>query len=678
MKISFLVRDLCHMGGVVSATQNMASALAERHQVEIVSLRRIQDSLHFPLDSRVSRISLTDMRPHSPLYDGDDPLSGEFPILYPYPPTDKTVVVSRLAERRLVEFLGATDADVVISSNPRITTVLARCDREFLKIAQEHSMPSIYGREVRDPLFAEAYPRLDGITVLTPEEKRNLSRLVPDVAHRIYVLPNCVPDPGVALATLDRKVIVSGGLLKKHKNFSALVEAFSEMASAYPDWSLRIYGSGPEGRALRKQINEAGLSDRVLLMGPVSPISEELSKGSVFVLPSLREPFGVVLVEAMASGLATVAMDCDHGPRNILTDDVDGILTPRGDTAALAAVLKRLAGDPRLRERLGSAAVESARRFGPGPSVDRVEGILSAVRTCASRSVAAHCLVTEVGDVQLTLAEGSTDGFGPDATLVCRDLGGESPDVRLPLSEGRAVLPGRGALAEGTWQVLLWDGVSREGPLLCSGSDTKALVTPALPHLTGPALEIVLPYKDQDGSLRLRSRVRDQHAEVVSVTCSPMEVKVLAQVWGLALSGDAVVEAVNRRDPERTLNFRPDRIDREQLEFKVSCASLSSIHHLPTSMDEIWDFRVLPSGPGGAVVPVAKLATDVLQPSRVYSYPRPVLEVKSPVMPSNTARSLRQRLRLVRTTGQPVTALRREIRPYYTQNAQFAIRTVTV
>ncbi|GAA1429687.1 hypothetical protein GCM10009601_45620 [Streptomyces thermospinosisporus] len=105
------------------------------------------------------------------------------------------------------------------------------------------------------------------------------------------------------------------------------------MAARHPDWRLRIYGSDPEEPALRRRIQERGLYNHVHLMGTAFPVTAEFAKGSVFVLPSLREPFGNVTVEAMTRRLPVVAMDCDHGPRNILTHGEDGLLIPPGDTA---------------------------------------------------------------------------------------------------------------------------------------------------------------------------------------------------------------------------------------------------------------------------------------------------------------------------------------------------------
>ena len=85
----------------------------------------------------------------------------------------------------------------------------------------------------------------------------------------------------------------------------------------------------------------------------------------LFCLPYRNEPFGLVLIEAMAHGLPVVATLC-NGPLGIVTPERDGLLTPPGEAAPLAAALRRLLGDEALRRRLGTAARETAHRdFGP-------------------------------------------------------------------------------------------------------------------------------------------------------------------------------------------------------------------------------------------------------------------------------------------------------------------------
>ena len=98
-------------------------------------------------------------------------------------------------------------------------------------------------------------------------------------------------------------------------------------------------------------------------MGPTAQLGEALAQGSIFVLSSRFEGFGMVIVEAMSKGLAVVSFDCPRGPSEIISDGRDGVLVPELDVAALGAAIGALAGDPQRRAELGRAAIETARRY---------------------------------------------------------------------------------------------------------------------------------------------------------------------------------------------------------------------------------------------------------------------------------------------------------------------------
>jgi glycosyltransferase involved in cell wall biosynthesis len=143
---------------------------------------------------------------------------------------------------------------------------------------------------------------------------------------------------------------------------------------------LRVVGSAlfdqqPYKNRLHEIVEELGLQGRVTFVGFVDDVVAELARLDVLVHASVRpEPFGQAVVEGMAAGLAVVATAVG-APGEILTDDVDGLLVPRGDAVALARALGRLAAEPETRRRLGAAAVRRAQEFHPEVVGPRMTGI---------------------------------------------------------------------------------------------------------------------------------------------------------------------------------------------------------------------------------------------------------------------------------------------------------------
>ncbi|MEU9954033.1 glycosyltransferase family 4 protein [Streptomyces sp. NBC_01336] len=675
MKISFLVRDLCHMGGVVSATQNLAGALAARHEVEIIALRKVRDESYFPLDPRVSVRALTDLRKHSPTSDLDDPLIEVFPKVYPVDPAEKKPVVSRLAELRLLEFLANTDSDVVVSSSPRNTIMLSYAKGDYLRVTQEHSMPSIYAKYYQGRLF-KAYHSLDALTALTPEEVESIGKLVPGVRNRLAVMPNCVPAAPVQSKSTN-KVIIAAGLLKENKNFAAVIEAFATVVAKRSDWRLRIYGGGTEKANLRKQIESLGLHNTVTLMGPAAPVSPEFSKGSIFVLPSKREAFGNVIVEAMAAGLPVVSTDANHGPRNIITHGEDGFIVPGGDTDAMAGAILELVEDDERRARMGEAAVRNAVRFHEPASCARFEAILHDAFVRRALPTTATAQVDALGSVNIEVGTLPAEAHG--AEIACRRVGRNPAEERFAITPGgSAVVPWHDGLPEGTWELSVCTSDGNEVPLTVDGygCDVRDLLNVQLPRDTGgPALELLLPHRGDMDRLRIRSVVREAHAEVDALAVDTGTIGVEAGAWGVTLGPGAVLEAVHRKDKNRVLSFPAAALEGHRVTATVSCAALVAEHEGP---EQIWDVWLRPAS-GADRVQVGKLSTDVLSPISVFTFPRPVIRIlpdPSRTLLAKVGRRVTRTLNGGKPAPRPVSKV--EIRPYYTALSQLAFKTVDV
>jgi GalNAc-alpha-(1->4)-GalNAc-alpha-(1->3)-diNAcBac-PP-undecaprenol alpha-1,4-N-acetyl-D-galactosaminyltransferase len=206
------------------------------------------------------------------------------------------------------------------------------------------------------------YPRASRIVVQTADIASYMSEAfgLPTVA-----IPNPMPLSKVnAVAEPERSsILLAMGRLTHQKGFDLLLDAFSRVAAQYPDWSVVIYGEGPERHALEVRLRTLKLQGRVSMPGRVKDPFPAMARAGLFVLPSRFEGFPNALCEAMAVGLPVIAADCPSGPADMITSGTDGVLVPVEDSETLATSLSRLMGDSALRRHLGARARQAVERF---------------------------------------------------------------------------------------------------------------------------------------------------------------------------------------------------------------------------------------------------------------------------------------------------------------------------
>ncbi len=210
-------------------------------------------------------------------------------------------------------------------------------------------------------------PRFDCVVVLTNEDKNKNWK----GADNVYVIPDPLRFERPEISDLSSKRIIAVGRLVPQKNFQSLIRSFAFLVDSFPQWSLDIFGEGPERPVLQALIDSLGLSGKVTLRGRSSDIQAEMRDSSMLVMSSLYEGFGDVLVEAMSCGLPVVSYDCPCGPKDIITDGREGFLVPSGDEKTLAARIRLLIEDSQRRVRMGSAAIERAKSFEIGSIIDK-------------------------------------------------------------------------------------------------------------------------------------------------------------------------------------------------------------------------------------------------------------------------------------------------------------------
>ena len=179
---------------------------------------------------------------------------------------------------------------------------------------------------------------MDGFIAVSPKLGDAAAEVYPD--KPMAVVPNMVHigEPIQRPRFRSPPVIGALGRLHRNKGYDVLFEALASPELAARPWQCVLGGDGPERTTLEAEAKRRGISDRVRFIGWVSDRQAFFNTIDLFVLPSREEPFGIVLIEAMAAGLPVVATDTD-GPSSILHDGQTGLMVPRDNAKALAGAL---------------------------------------------------------------------------------------------------------------------------------------------------------------------------------------------------------------------------------------------------------------------------------------------------------------------------------------------------
>ncbi len=354
--VRILLMHAWGLGGTIRTTFNVAGHLAARHDVEILSVvkRRQRPFFAFPPGVRVTALD-----------EGRDGLLRRLPSVLVHPDDHVYAMCSLKTDIALARALRSIRSGVLITTRAGFNELAAQLAAPGVTvIGQEHMnfhshLPGL-ARSMR-----RHYPRLAALTTLNDDDRRDYERMI-GAGTVVRRIPNALPPLGGGLADPEAKVIVAAGRLTRQKGFDLLIRAFARAVREEPGWQLRVYGSGPERAALQELILDCEVYGEAMLMGPTRRLGEELARGSLFVLSSRFEGFGMVIVEAMSKGLPVVSYDCPRGPSEILSDGRDGVLVPPEDVEALAAALLELMRDPDRRRAYARAALEKAAAYEVG------------------------------------------------------------------------------------------------------------------------------------------------------------------------------------------------------------------------------------------------------------------------------------------------------------------------
>ncbi len=256
-------------------------------------------------------------------------------------------------------------------------------------VVNEQNLPSaefqLFGGGLLKAWFLKwLYPRAALVTTISQGISSELTSTFGLSKRKVCVIPNPVDLTRVrALAGAEAEhpwfqsglpVVLAVGRLHPQKGFDHLLRAFAEIRATLP-CKLVILGDGPQRTELERLSAELGINNDVDLPGFQANPYPFMRCAAVFVLSSLYEGLGNVLLEALALGAPVVSTACPVGPDEIITDGVTGLLVPPANDEALAQAIVRLLREPELRRRLSVNGPVRASEFALERIVSQYESL---------------------------------------------------------------------------------------------------------------------------------------------------------------------------------------------------------------------------------------------------------------------------------------------------------------
>lgn len=296
-------------------------------------------------------------------------MAGAIPLVL----VEKQGRIDIAAVRRLASLLSRGEIDLLHAHNGRTAFIsalaikLARRGRavstqHFISPARAHRRgPSAAGSRLVHRWISKRVAHF--ITVSEAARGAMIERA--ESPEKITVIPNGIADPDrmqLAPSEIIRKqygippyapLIACVARLEREKDIATLVRAMVHVRATRPDAVCVIAGDGSLRDLIARQIRDAALGDSVHLAGFLPDTLSLINAGVLFVLPSLAEPFGLVLLEAMSLAKPVIATRAG-GPLEIVEPGLTGLLVEPGNDMELAGAIVRLLSDPAALEEFGS------------------------------------------------------------------------------------------------------------------------------------------------------------------------------------------------------------------------------------------------------------------------------------------------------------------------------------
>lgn len=360
-KVTILALHLGY-GGIEKSIVALANLLADDYEVEIISSYQLFEKPAFDIDPRVEvRYLITRYKPNREAWKSS--IKHLRPISF-VKESFNSVMTLALRRSTMIRAIENCHSDIIISTRDLFNTWLGTYGRKSCyKIGWEHN--HYHGDMSYADKVTKSAKNLDALVLVSDSLRKFYKKQLADTKCKCFYIPNMLDSVPDQLSKLNEKRLISVGRLSREKGYEDLLDVFKLIHQEEPSWRLDIIGDGAQKNLLGDCIFNEGLKECVTLHGfqDKTFINDLLSKSSIYLMTSVTESFGIVLIEAMSYGLPCVAFDSAEGATELIQDGVNGYLISYRNKEEYAKKVIELIRNKKLRTKLGSAGRKTSLNY---------------------------------------------------------------------------------------------------------------------------------------------------------------------------------------------------------------------------------------------------------------------------------------------------------------------------
>lgn len=331
-KISILSLHL-GFGGVEQVIANTANMLSNDYDVEIVSLYKNKEKMPFEVNEKVKITYLTNLISNRVEFKTAVKSKNVFKIIKE---GIKAIYILINKNQFMRSYILESDAKVIISSRYSFSKILNYCGREnCYKIHHEHTF-SVNDEYINNLNKLKNINEVIVVSQTLYDEYKNKLNI------KLKYIPNALnyfPKES-ELSKLDNKTLIAVGRMSPEKGFADLLDVINEINDK--EIVLNLFGDGEELDTLKNKAKELKIDKQIVFYGFKTQdfIKKYMQNSSLYVMTSLEESFGIVLIEAMSYGIPCIAFDSAKGAKHIINEK-NGYFIKKRNKKEMADTIKK-------------------------------------------------------------------------------------------------------------------------------------------------------------------------------------------------------------------------------------------------------------------------------------------------------------------------------------------------